>query len=260
MAIIGDLFNPNIQGTTNKRFGQFLMGGKGNNLGSNFGFLENYFKKMIEEGHPLIDEFRQKGLSGINKATDTSLTNLEQGVAGTGLLNTGVMAQGVSNIEAGRSEGVSNLNTGLAELDYQSKTSAVSGLLGLNQFEGSQNLGESQFIRSLLANLFTSGEAQDAQNAQASGFGQILGSLIGAGGTIGAAAISDIRLKTDIEHVGTSEEGLPIIEFKYKGYKNRYRGTIAQEVEKILPSAVQEFGGVKMVDYAQLSMNHERIG
>ena len=76
-------------------------------------------------------------------------------------------------------------------------------------------------------------------------------------GTIGKTAMSimpffgsDRRLKEDIQQVG-NVGALPLHVFSYKGDPTRRIGFMADEVEKIAPSAVQTTNlGFKAVDYA----------
>ena len=56
-------------------------------------------------------------------------------------------------------------------------------------------------------------------------------SIVGAFG-------SDIKLKENIEEVGVSPDGYKIYEFNYKGFKDRWRGAMAQDVVKKNPMAV----------------------
>jgi cytochrome c2 len=78
---------------------------------------------------------------------------------------------------------------------------------------------------------------------------KMIGDMIG---TIGSAAFaaSDRRLKTDIQRVGTTDGGLPIYTYRYKGEDAMQMGVMAQDVEKVNPEAVREFGGYKAVNYA----------
>ena len=95
-----------------------------------------------------------------------------------------------------------------------------------------------------------------AQNQQ----GEMMGSLLGAGATLGAAYLgmpSDIRLKENIEEVGRDERTmLPLYEFEYKGGSGkRYLGVMAQDVEKKYPQFVFTMpDGFKAVDYAGLGI------
>ena len=97
---------------------------------------------------------------------------------------------------------------------------------------------------------------QDAQQAYAQQVGAYnarlgaYGAIAGAAGTAAAAA-SDIRLKSKIVRVGTHPLGIGIYEYDIDG--RRERGVIAQEVERVLPSAViEDSNGYKMVDYGAL--------
>jgi len=63
---------------------------------------------------------------------------------------------------------------------------------------------------------------------------------------------SDARLKTDIAHIGALDNGLPVYQFRYKDGGPVQIGLMAQDVEKVRPSAVVERGdGMKMVNYAE---------
>jgi len=85
-----------------------------------------------------------------------------------------------------------------------------------------------------------------AANARTAAIGGILGSAAGA-----ATFPSDIRLKSKIVRVDTHSLGIGIYEYDIDG--RRERGVIAQEVERVLPSAVIEHpDGYKMVDYGAL--------
>ena len=101
----------------------------------------------------------------------------------------------------------------------------------------------------------------DANNRYASemqGYGarmNMLGNLAGAG-----AAASDKTLKENIVKVGQSPSGFNIYEWNYLWSPERFRGVIAQEVQKIKPKAVlSNIFGHLLVDYSKLDVNMERI-
>jgi tape measure domain-containing protein len=94
----------------------------------------------------------------------------------------------------------------------------------------------------------------------------------GGGGWVGTAIswgmslFSDKRLKKNISYVGTNDKGINVYDFEYKNQyqdalgSGRYRGVLAQEVEKQVPGAVTSGGnGFKMVDYDKLGMGMEQI-
>jgi hypothetical protein len=62
---------------------------------------------------------------------------------------------------------------------------------------------------------------------------------------------SDIRVKENIIPVG-NYKGLGVYEYSYVWSPQRWIGVMAQEVEKVLPDAVVEIGGIKHVNYALL--------
>jgi hypothetical protein len=135
------------------------------------------------------------------------------------------MAPG-SQYMQGLGQGASTIGSGL-----QMQQSGLTSILG-NQ-----------------ANLY--GQKMQAQ-------GEMYGALLGAGSTLGAAALaSDRRLKENIELVGRDERTmLPLYEFEYKGGDGRrFLGVMADDVEKVFPQAVIKMSnGYKAVDYDLLGI------
>lgn len=73
---------------------------------------------------------------------------------------------------------------------------------------------------------------------------------------------SDIRVKENIERVGTHfRTGLPIYEFNYTHVPDRrFRGVMAQDVEKVYPDAVFTLhDGIKAVNYEMLGLEMEEV-
>lgn len=60
---------------------------------------------------------------------------------------------------------------------------------------------------------------------------------------------SDRRVKRDIRRVGHADNGLPIYIYRYIDSDIYHMGLMADEVEAILPQAVTEFNGLKLVNY-----------
>lgn len=95
---------------------------------------------------------------------------------------------------------------------------------------------------------------QNIANQQAAGAAS--NGFWGAAGQIGAAAMpfmpfmpSDRRVKTDIERVGTLDNGLPVYLFRYLDGGPLQIGLMAQDVQEVNPEAVRDFDGVLAVDY-----------
>lgn len=122
----------------------------------------------------------------------------------------------------------------------------------MNQFNAAEAEKQRGFDERML-NLQRQWAASDAKKNRKGWWKGALGGLAGtAGGTaagIGLAALSDVRLKENIKEIGT----IKLYEFDYKdGFglpKGRRVGVMAQDLEKILPEAVTEKDGYKMVDY-----------
>lgn len=91
-------------------------------------------------------------------------------------------------------------------------------------------------------------------NAMAANRNTGLNNLLNIGGTAAKLiAASDIRLKRNIERVGTLPSGLPIYDFEYVWSSERYRGVMAQEALMHRPEAVvMSADGYLMVDYSKI--------
>lgn len=71
---------------------------------------------------------------------------------------------------------------------------------------------------------------------------------------------SDERIKENIEKVGELNDGQNVYAYNYKGDSTPHIGLLAQEVERVRPDAVGEFGGVKAVDYGKATQRSRMIG
>lgn len=107
-----------------------------------------------------------------------------------------------------------------------------------------------------IANVDRAGLEMSAYNArlanwqqQMAGRQSLMGGLFGLGS---AALMSDVRLKTDIRRVGTTDGGLPIYTYRYKGRPEFHMGVMAQEVAEVMPQAVVPVGEFLAVDYAEV--------
>jgi Chaperone of endosialidase len=72
--------------------------------------------------------------------------------------------------------------------------------------------------------------------------------------------VSDARLKEDARRIGTTVFGLPLYHFKYLGKPETYEGVMAQEVLRVMPSAVSiGADGFYRVNYGTLGTNMRRV-
>jgi len=66
---------------------------------------------------------------------------------------------------------------------------------------------------------------------------------------------SDVRLKADIEQVGTTVYGLPLFQFRYTNGVERFEGVMAQDVLNVMPEAVSVGAdGFYRVNYRKLGI------
>ena len=101
------------------------------------------------------------------------------------------------------------------------------------------------------------GNQLQANAAQTAGLYNAIGSGLG----FAAGGWSDRRLKTDIIAVGEYDNGLTMYEFAYRDHPDvRYRGVMADEVEKVFPEAViTDPEGYKRVRYDVLGIGMEVV-
>ena len=154
-------------------------------------------------------------------------------------------------------------------------TAAYGGATGAGQAAGSTAMSAgNQRMQGMAGAGTTMGNVLGSQTSvyntaqsQADPFASIVGMGLGAyaggfGGAAGKAAGSDIRLKQNIERVGTDERtGLAIYEFEYKANPGeRFRGVMAHEVEVNFPEAVTtRADGYKAVFYERLGMQMVKV-
>jgi len=84
--------------------------------------------------------------------------------------------------------------------------------------------------------------------------------LAKVGAKFGGKPISDMRLKTDIERIGTAAHGLPLYTFRYVGDPALYEGVMAQDVLGVMPEAVSRGeDGYYRVDCELLGVPFRRL-
>lgn len=248
--------------------------------GVDYGYFTDMLKGIIEQGDPNQALYRQRAQSEINKSYGQSQNALNQQLAQSGLLRSGALPAVSSGIEAGRAGAMGQAEVQLAAQDQAYRQQALQSLLGLQELGLSETSANRSYLTNLLGQQQSTQQFYDQLNFQKSQskfnfFRDLLPGLIQGVGQVGAAYAgkpaatptttpggtgSDIRLKENIKKVGVSEEGIPVVEFNYKGSDKRFRGVIAQDVETIKPEAVIENeDGIKLVDYSLLSVNFESI-
>jgi hypothetical protein len=72
--------------------------------------------------------------------------------------------------------------------------------------------------------------------------------------------ISDVRLKTNIQQIGTAAHNLPLYTFSYLHEEGVYEGVMAQDVLNVVPAAVVVGGdGYYRVNYEMLGIEFRRL-
>lgn len=200
-----------------------------------------------------------------NTGTQNSVNQLNAAISNqTGMFNTGAQNQvNLANLAAQNQMGLANMGA----INQQNQLNQ-SALNQAGQFNAGQGNAIGMFNAQNLFNAAQYGDqrALDAYRTYVLGplgatqqtIGQTVRSNDGgagwqnvAGQLAAAAIISDARMKTNINRVGTLANGLPIYTFNYKSGGPVQIGLMAQDVEQVNPDAVIEINGVKHVNYAK---------
>lgn len=146
---------------------------------------------------------------------------------------------------AGNSATGNNMAPG-AELTRGMTTSANMTASGLNM----NNSGLTSILNSQTG----------SYNAGLSNPGLDVGGLMKGGAALYTAFRSDRRLKENIIEVGRTNLDLTLYEFNYIGDPKRYRGVMADEVEKVAPDAViRDDKGFAHVRYGMLGIEMSEV-
>lgn len=194
-----------------------------------------------------------------NQSADLQGANLRLGAAaqmaqsGTAQNNALLgAAAGMQNAaSAGQQYGMNNINTLLG----------VGGQQQQNQ-QAQLDSDYEQYLRSIgypvemlkVRQIPLSGNLPTSQTSSGGGGTDMggVGSLLTGAAAVGKLFLSDRRAKRDIHRIGTADNGHAIYRYRYAGDDRVQIGVMAQDVEKIDPTAVVEVNGLKMVDYGRI--------
>lgn len=192
------------------------------------------------------------------------------------------------NDAAGQIFGMNSANAALGNTAANQSFNENLTNTNLNNASRQQQIQEATYLRNLPLNEIASllGTGSGVQNPQFQGVSQVgvaapdyqgavyqnynaqnqqyqqqmqaqssmLGSIFGAAGSIGGAALmSDIRLKHNIKRIGSLANGLATYVFSYVGDTARHFGVMAQQALQIVPEAVIKCdNGYYAVDYGKV--------
>lgn len=132
--------------------------------------------------------------------------------------------------------------------------STLSGLAGQQTPLGLMNTSAPQIDSPDLMSAINSKYAADSK-----AYSDKMNGIFGLAGTLGGWALSDKRLKEDIEKIGEDPRGWNVYKFRYRNAEKNNEtlrlGFMADEVERVRPDAVftSPHTGLKMVDYEKLA-------
>ena len=217
-----------------------------------------------------------------SQAANVGIAQAQQQAAAANMARTGAIAdvrqraqqgygleQGMGTLDWARKLDVSGISRGLP--GASAGAYSLAGTSGMQGLQGGSMPGQNYMAgMGQAAGTIGSGQQMQLQglsnilNAQTSIYntGQNQGGLDIGGLMSGAAsmytAFSDRRLKEEVEWVGRDDQtGFALYEFSYKDDPSgkRYRGVMADEVEKLVPEAVTEDErGYKLVNYDMIGM------
>lgn len=197
-------------------------------------------QELADQGLPIGSEGYNEALDRFDQSQNRAYTDLSQA--------------SIQTSEAVRQQRFNEISSLLGN--------AQIGGVGFQQFQP-QMSGLDLFGAEQSRNQMANNNANLNKQLKQSNRNALYGALGGAGSAAIMAAFSDKNLKENIEVIGQSESGIPICEFDYKDKKfgtGRYRGVLAQDVEKIIPEAViTSDDGYRMVDYSMIDVNFGRI-
>lgn len=196
---------------------------------------------------------RQEGYALTDRATNALAGYPAMGMQATGL-GSNVLSGGMNAVAGGLN--ASNMGASMA---MGGLNAANAGLAGMNSGFGSAASTAGQ-MGTNATGMFNAQagfkNAQDQIAVSSDPFNTILGAAAGAATT--KFMSSDPRLKTGVVPVGRDERtGLTLYEFAYVGATDgkRYRGVMADEVERNYPEAVAyDDLGFASVDYGRLGI------
>jgi hypothetical protein len=169
-----------------------------NILGSDFNYLKEMLKSQTA-GDPNKDIFRKIFDKQLGKSSSRAITNINEQLASSGFRGAG--ANLINDVFETQANATQQFEGDLLNNDLKIKQNAIAQLLGLNQFEGGQNMGlfqsdrqNDQFGQSLAEQKRQFDINMAFQREQSNtDFWDVLGGILGAGaGALGGGFLGTL--------------------------------------------------------------------
>jgi hypothetical protein len=198
----------------------------------------------------------QAGIQGVNAATQAN----QLGLAGYGQVGAqGVNLANIGNLQLGAQQGIIGLQSQMGGMQQQQQQNIINQ--AMQDYNTAQEYPYQQlgFLNSLIRGI-PQQQTQLQYRAAPNPWSQVAGTMAGVAAPALASALSDERTKENIVKVGELINGIGLYEFEYKPeFKDeygagRYRGVMAQDVERIMPEAIVAMPG------GYMGVNYDMVG
>jgi len=201
----------------------------------------------------------QTGLQGIGQGINAQQLGLQgYGQAGTEATNLANIGQNALTAQ----EGIYGLQAQTGGTQQQQQQNIINQ--AMTDYSTAQQYPYQQysFLSDLLHGLPVSSTTTQNYTAAPNAASSVAG--LGISGLALSNAMSDVRTKQNIQPVGRLKNGITLFEFNYKPEFGdpsiRYRGVMAQEVERVIPDAVGVLdNGYKYVNYDMVGTRMEAV-
>lgn len=196
------------------------------------------------------------GSKRLNPALDARRKSTEQDLFNRGVRpGSEAYRQGMEAVTQGENDAYNQLLlTGRGQAVNEALTERNQPVNEIMAIAGGSQVQQPQFQQTPQSGVaptdITGSINQNYQN-QLSSYNAGMSGLFGLGSAaLGGWMMSDKRLKTDIDKVGETADGIPVKTFRYKGSPMLQLGMMAQDVEKKRPESVRTTpSGYKAVHY-----------
>jgi hypothetical protein len=229
--------------------------------------LMSHFSDIASTGVDMSG-FTGSGLSDINRSFNGAQTNLDTNLAARGLSTSPVAAAASAGLQAQRATQQSTFLNSIPLLKNQLQLANLTpaanffSMIPRTVSSTGTQTGSTTQTGNQVQQGSTNQNQQSNQNykqASGGGWGSLLGGLASVGGMLAMASdknikenIMDDTMPHDMAFKAVMKLKPKTFNYKGESVSEGHHGFIAQDVEKVLPHAVKNIGGVKHIDYAAM--------